>query len=160
MITKKQSCGNKKKRSKKKHSRLYIFTSADPIKFTRLDTYESDHYPIQLEINTLNSKKSPKMIKKLWRITTDNNITAAILEHKNWPLQSIINIKQILYKEIYIRPTVKLQQKANMIFKDTTDWKKRLTLKQHAQKASGSSSKILTYTDGQIHLNFIRWSMH
>ena len=103
----------------------YIFISADPIKFTRLDTYESDYYPIQLEINTLNSKKSPKMIKKLWRITTDNNITAAILEQKNWPSQSTTNIKQILYKEIYIRPTVKLQQKANTIFKDTTDWEKK-----------------------------------
>ena len=68
MITKQQLHENKDERRKKetKKSTLdYIFTSADPIKFTRLDTYESDHYPIQLKINTLNSKKSPKIIKKL-----------------------------------------------------------------------------------------------
>ena len=63
------------------------------------------------------------MINKICAILIDSNVVVSVLKNKQWPSQSNVESnKNTFYKTIYVRPTVKLQQKANKILENDMDW--------------------------------------
>ena len=67
--------------------------------------------------------KRNKKVNKYIKLNINSKLVKRILENENWPSISHPQInKRIIIKELRIRPTIKLQQEANKIFKEEAKW--------------------------------------
>ena len=98
------------------------------------------------------------MINKICAILIDSNVVVSVFKNKQWPSQSNVESnKNTFYKTIYVRPTVKLQQKANKILENDMDWINRtIDIKQLDQRVLEHMLKALTSADNMIYLDFIK----
>ena len=101
----------------------FIFTSAEIKEFSKLEKFESDHYPIMIKtkMHTEWSKVKKPIIKKI-KIKMDQFAIKKILDKKEWPSSNNAEYnKSILYKKLIIRPTAKLQSKLKDILDSDND---------------------------------------
>ena len=105
----------------------FIFTSAEIKEFSKLEKFESDHYPIMIKtkMHTEWSKVKKHIIKKI-KIKMDQFAIKKILDKKEWPSSNNAEYnKSILYKKLIIRPTAKLQSKLKDILDSDNDWENK-----------------------------------
>ena len=97
-------------------STLDFFMSSYKIdQLEKLTKFKSDHYPILAWIQTTAVSKSRKLIKIIQKKLISKDIKKNTLESPGWPtITNSKNNKLLLYNNISIRPTIKLQYKANI----------------------------------------------
>ena len=113
-----------------KSSTLDLFISTEQFEtIETLDKNSSDHFPILISTKIPSKKqikiKTLKIVKRkdigVWQLNE-------IMKNKNWPTKADpAKIKRIFQERITIRPTVKLQEKANIIFSIRQEWESKET---------------------------------
>ena len=100
-------------------STLDFFMSSHKIdQLEKLTKFESDHYPILAWIQTAAVSKRRKLIKIIQKKLISKDIIKNTLESPGWPtMTNNKKNKQLLYNNNNIRPTIKLQDKANKILR-------------------------------------------
>ena len=107
----------------------YFLSSTKINEINTIKTELSDHYPLIAKIQW---NQQPKQIKAYIH-RSDFKINSEKINkliNSEWPESSSSDTKKIFKEKLQIRPVIKIQNKANAIFKNKTNWEdKELKLK-------------------------------
>ena len=127
-------------------STLDLFISTETLeRIETLDKASSDHFPILIETKLIAKNQNKKKIIKLFkRVKVEENELNKLLENKSWPTETNSSKnRQLLHKEIMLRPTVKMQDEANKIFNKNWEWEsKNFWLKKLANEKKNLLQRI------------------
>ena len=102
----------------------YYLSSTNIIDLKAVNSEQSDHKPLRAKIAINEHTKANKAYIHYSNYKVTENEITKLLETK-WPENNDNSSRNLFRNKIRIRPTIKLQDKANIIFKENINWREK-----------------------------------
>ena len=101
----------------------FFFSSQQIQSLEKLEKFESDHYPIKAEIKITGMMRKTKKNLTIMKTVINETKIRDFIKNSEWPTYFDKKYsRQLTSNKLIIRPTIKLQNEANNIFKKGIKW--------------------------------------
>ena len=102
----------------------YFLSTAKGTSINVIDSTLSDHFPLLANFTFNGTTRQNKTYSMECKATIDNTKIKALID-SDWPNKQINSKDCIFNRKLTLRPVIKIQEKADQIFKQDTDWSEK-----------------------------------